>query len=177
MNHLKTKKCINCSTNYHPYTTTQKCCCVTCAISYNRKKVEVAHRKEIKKDLLTISDYKKIARQVFQKFIRLRDTNEPCISCGTITATIWDAGHYFKAELFSGLIFDENNCHKQCRKCNTFLNGNEIQYRMGLVKRFGEKWVKALEKKSEKMRVRKWSKFELEELKNTYQEKILVFKK
>jgi hypothetical protein len=31
----------------------------------------------------------------------------------------WDSGHYFKAELFYGTIFDET-LHKQCRKCNRF---------------------------------------------------------
>jgi len=91
----------------------------------------------------------------------LRDKDKGCVSCGTINSDLFDGGHYFKAELFSGLIFDERNCHKQCRKCNRFLGGNEIQYRLGLVQRFGIDFVEELEADSIGKRVYKFSKEEL----------------
>ena len=101
-------------------------------------------------------------------WIRQRDKDSPCISCGVKNTGLWDGGHFFKAELFSGLIFDERNCHKQCRKCNRFLNGNELQYRKGLIERYGESFVSELESISDANRVYKYSKTELIEIKNKY---------
>jgi hypothetical protein len=60
------------------------------------------------------------------------------------------------------------NVHKQCRKCNTYLNGNESNYRQGLVNRIGEQKVKDLELLAEETRVYKWSDLELEFLKIKY---------
>jgi hypothetical protein len=48
-----------------------------------------------------------------------------------------------------------------------FLSGNLIQYRMGLVRKYGEKIVKELEKQSE-VRTYKWSRTELEEIITKY---------
>ena len=117
------------------------------------------------------------ARKPFQKFIRLRDINRGCISCGDVNAEIWDAGHYFKAELFSGLIFDEQNCHKQCRKCNVYLNGNESEYIKRLNQRYGELYVHNLTGKANPARQYKFSREELLEIKSYYQKKVREFSK
>jgi hypothetical protein len=116
----------------------------------------------------TITQLINEARIPFQKYIRLRDANKPCISCGTTTSEIWDAGHYFKAELYTGLIFNENNVHKQCRKCNTYLGGNEIGYRKGLIDRFGEKFVLDLESIANENRSKKFTREELKQTKKYY---------
>ena len=110
-------------------------------------------------------------RKVFQKYIRLRDINDACISCGDTKAKMWHAGHYFKAEVYTGLIFDETNCNKQCEKCNTFLNGNEAAYRIGLVKKYGKKAVKMLEEVSDECRLYRYTKEELREIENKYKKK------
>jgi hypothetical protein len=105
----------------------------------------------------------------FQKWIRLRDANDGCISCDSVNVKIWHAGHYFKAELFTGLIFDEINVNKQCEKCNTFLGGNETGYRKGLIAKYGEKVVKDLELRSNELREYKFTREELKEIKTKYQ--------
>jgi len=92
----------------------------------------------------------------------------PCISCGTVKAQIWDGGHFYKAELYTGLIFNEDNSHKQCRKCNTFLGGNENNYRLGLIERFGIKFVEELDELSINSRTYKFKKDELREIKQKY---------
>jgi hypothetical protein len=112
------------------------------------------------------------ARVPFQKWIRQRDEGKPCISCGTRTSDIWDAGHFFKAELYTGLIFEEMNVNRQCRKCNTFLGGNESGYRQGLVKRYGAEKVKALELSADKMRTYRYTREELIEIKKEYQKRL-----
>jgi len=94
---------------------------------------EKAFKSDLRQKLKTLSEYEEEAKKSFQKWVRLRDAEFNCISCNGNDKDLWDGGHYFKAELFSGLIFNEMNCHKQCRKCNRFLNGNELQYRFGLI--------------------------------------------
>ena len=130
--------------------------------------------KELRESNKSISKLIGEAKKPFQKFVRFRDANLPCISCGTIKAEIWDGGHFYKAELYTGLIFNEDNVHKQCRKCNTFLGGNENNYRLGLIKRFGINFVKALDQLAITSRVYKFTKDELREIKAKYQKKLLT---
>lgn len=128
--------------------------------------------KEAKESLKSVQRLIQEARVPFQKWIRFRDANEGCISCPTTTAKIWHAGHYKKAELFTGLIFNEMNVNKQCEKCNTFLNGNESEYRKGLVKKYGEERVKQLEESADQLRLYKWDKEEIRNIKKKYHQKL-----
>ena len=104
------------------------------------------------------------ARKAFQCYIRERDKGKPCISCGTTTATKWDAGHYLKAELYTGLIFNEDNVHRQCQRCNQYGGGMQAEYRIGLVERIGEEAVLRLEASKDELRVYKWTDEELAEI-------------
>jgi len=172
---VRDKKCKICGNNFKPFKTTQRVCSHQCAITYAKEKEKEkeaqAWRKEKAKrkaELMTYSQRLNKVRRVFQKWIRERDKNQPCISCGIITTKLWDAGHYLKAEVFSGLIFDEDNVHKQCRKCNRYLSGNEVQYRLGLIERIGEDRVKALESKANQKRLKKFTNHELLEIENKY---------
>ena len=133
-----------------------------------KKRAREKH-KAFRESLKSISRLIQETRIPFQKWIRLRDSNEGCISCGTTTAKIWHAGHYLKAELFTGIIFNPMNVNKQCEKCNTFLNGNEANYRIGLVKKYGEEAVKKLEEQANKLRQYKYTREELKEIKTKYQ--------
>lgn len=162
------RKCLNCKEKFIPVNQTNTVCSTKCAIEYSKathkKKKEKEWKKEkavLKDKLKTLGQYEAEAKKSFQKWIRMRDKDMLCISCGTNETNLWDGGHYFKAELFSGLIFDERNCHKQCRKCNRFLNGNELQYRKGLIERYGIEYVEQLESESDSKRVYKYTKEEL----------------
>ena len=108
------------------------------------------------------------ARKPFQKWIRFRDANKSCISCDSIDSELWDAGHFYKAEIYSGLIFDERNVNKQCRKCNTYLGGNENNYRLGILKRFSEAFVLKLDKDALRLKQYKYDRLELINIKNKY---------
>lgn len=112
------------------------------------------------KKLIPLPKLKKKAQDIFNKWIRNRDKYERCISCG---GPVEQAGHYFSSGHFSALTFDEMNVNGQDIRCNMFLNGNLIYYRMGLVKKYGEDAVRELEKRSE-VRTYKWSRTELEEI-------------
>jgi hypothetical protein len=133
------------------------------------KKTENAFKSDLRDKLKTLSQFEVDAKKVFQKWIRLRDEGKECISCGTTNPKMWHAGHFRKAEIYSGLIFDERNVHRQCSKCNVFLNGNESEYRLGLVKRFGNEFVEELEIDANLTRNKKFTKDELIEIKIKYQ--------
>jgi len=100
--------------------------------------------KKMKVGLLTQPDYLKLCQKVFNEFIRLRDKDLPCVSCGTSKCEEFHAGHYI-ASTYQFLRFEEFNVWKQCSKCNTHLRGNLIPYRIELIKRIGLGKVEQLE--------------------------------
>lgn len=147
-------------------------------VIFEKRKLKVkqtkdkAFKSDLRQKLKTLSDYEAEAKKVFQKWVRLRDIELDCISCGTQNPKLWHGGHFKKAEIYSGLIFDERNVHKQCSRCNVFLNGNEGEYRIGLVNRYGKEYVEQLEADSVIKRNYKYTKQELTDIKNFYSEKI-----
>lgn len=141
-------------------------------VKLKTKKKERKETAEKKKELLTLTQLEQLARKVFQKWIRKRDEKLPCISCPATKAAQWDGGHYLKAELFSGLIFHEMNCHKQCSRCNDLYSGNELEYRDGLIKRYGVDYVNELESIKNQNRNYKYTRDQLIEIRKTYQLKL-----
>lgn len=115
------------------------------------------------------------ARVPFQKWIRLRDANKACISCNQTGADIFDAGHFYKSEVYRGMIFNPSNCHSQCRACNRYMNGNESNYRLGLINRYGEEFVKKLDEEAIANRDYRWSREEISEIKKKYQKLVKDF--
>jgi hypothetical protein len=107
-------------------------------------------------------------QHAFNAYIRARDNNKGCISCG---AAVSEAGHYFSQGHHSALRFNEMNTNGQCTRCNRFLSGNLIHYRQGLVKRYGEEKVLLLES-SARNNVKKWTRFELEALIQHYRNEL-----
>ena len=129
------------------------------------------HRQQLKVDSQSLIQLRNLARVSFQIYIRQRDKDLPCISCNKSDAK-WDAGHYLKAEIYTKLIFNEDNVHKQCSYCNLQLAGNLIEYRKGLVKRIGVKRVEDLEDMADSSRTYKFAKDELINLAKQYKLKI-----
>jgi len=60
------------------------------------------------------------------------------------------------------------NVHKQCRKCNRFLGGNELNYREGLIIRYGLEYVEEVETRANNTRNQGWNRTELTEIKEKY---------
>jgi hypothetical protein len=86
----------------------------------------------------------KKAQASFNAFIRARDKNLPCISCGRHHTGQYHAGHYRTVGANPELRFEELNCHKQCSACNNYLSGNLVNYRINLLEKIGENsldWV------------------------------------
>lgn len=112
-----------------------------------QRKAERKSHKEAKERLKTRGDHLREAQTQFNRFIRARDYDLPCISCGTQNPNIqYCAGHYFTVGGHPELRFDELNVHKQCNKsCNMELSGNIAAYRVSLVKKIGREGMDYLE--------------------------------
>ncbi len=104
------------------------------------------------------------AQKVFNSWIRNRDEGQLCISCNNLGN---QAGHYFPVKGYSIVRYDEINVNIQCAGCNLYKHGNPQQYRIGLVRKYGEDVVKDLEERAQR-RVYKWTRDELEEIIKKY---------
>ncbi len=170
---IKPKICKQCGKAFYPLRITPVCSYV-CVLKYNEEKEVLKRVKQMKKDLVSPKDLEKVAKRVFQKWVRLRDANLPCISCGTETSKQWDGGHYKKAEIYSGVIFNEFNVNKQCSYCNKHLHGNELNYRAGMIKKYGVGCVESLESLANRTRQYRYTTDELLEIIKMYKEKTKI---
>jgi hypothetical protein len=177
---LKTRKCNICKTPFLQFRTTQKVCSPKCAAEAARLKREKEERLEAKRQrqqtreakdkAKTLTERKDDLKFWFNKFIRLRDRDEPCISCGTRNPNIvYAAGHYRTTKAASHLRFNEDNVHKQCNEyCNRQQSGNITNYRINLIKKIGVERVEALENDN---RTYRYTHEELKQLIATYKAK------
>jgi hypothetical protein len=169
----RTKKCKYCRGIFQPITTLQKNCfepnCVTEWIQETKQKTWQKKKAKLKADLMTIQDYIKLTQQVFNKFIRLRDAGQNCISCNKKPLKE-NAGHFYNANNHWNVRFNEHNVNLQCEYCNTYLHGALIEYREGLINKIGITDFLILEAESKK--TRKFSIDELKELIKVYKAKI-----
>jgi hypothetical protein len=112
------------------------------------KVVREKHR-AAKESLKTAGSYIKEAQASVNKYIRLRDYGEPCISCGNSPAQKYggtvDAGHYRSRGAAGHLRFNTFNIHGQCVKCNRYNSGNAVDYRLRLIVKIGIERVERLE--------------------------------
>lgn len=149
------KKCRaeSCRQWFTPWSTMQKACSPICAIEVAEQDKRKARKKDTKRrreKLKTRSQWTKEAQQAFNAFIRERDRTKPCISCGVHIVDHrhgggWDCGHYRSTGANPELRFCEANAHKQCKKCNQYLSGNVVNFRIGLERRIGPEKLAWLE--------------------------------
>lgn len=98
------------------------------------------------------SQLRERAKFYFNKFIRLRDTDDlgygKCISSGQrlkFGTENAQAGHYF-AGTCKALEFNEDNVNLQGKSDNYFKSGHQSMYRINLVKKIGIERVEELER-------------------------------
>ena len=129
------RKCVTCKDKFTPQNNTQICCSPVCAIDYMKKQRSKEWQKEkkiIKQSLETKSEVLKAAQIVFNNYIRARDKNKNCISCGKQLGKTFHAGHMFSVGAYPNLRFNENNVHGQCIECNLHKHGNVKEYDLSL---------------------------------------------
>jgi len=100
------------------------------------------------------------------EYIRKRE--DRCFTCDS-TENNCQAGHW-KHGHTKLTFFEPDNIHRQCRRCNLYLSGNEVEYTLRMIKRYGWDRVEELDKLSKNGKVHtrqdiiKWIKY--------YQDKI-----
>lgn len=118
-----------------------------------------------KKKLKSIPSLLEKAQKIFNKWVRERDSEEPCISCGEFHEW-YDAGHYVPQGSSSFLRFHEWNVNKEGKGCNSYDKFHLIGYRKNLIKKIGLENVEWLEEN--KRTVKSWSRTELENIIEKY---------
>lgn len=137
----------------------------------SKPRLELEKAKTARKEQNTLKSLLTNVRMQLHAYIRQRDKGKPCISCGGQWNDTFQAGHFYKAELYSNLKFDKDNIHSQCQGCNLFNEGNESGYRVGLINRYGKEFVDALDKKAQSYKKEsfKWDIEELKKIKSNIQ--------
>lgn len=136
------------------------------------RKLEKAKQAVHKAKLMSLPELKRKVQKEVNAYVRLRDQNEPCISCGTMNAT-WQAGHFIAQGSSGALRFNLDNIHKQCVTCNLYKHANLLEYRINLI----EKWKHSALKcntvewlEEHRHDVKKWTREELEEIRRNIKE-------
>lgn len=168
----KPKICPICSTEYIPRSSLQKVCHnYKCAIAFNKQRdAEIAARELRKREreqsadlrqrreaLKTRAEWEREAQAAFNRYIRMRDMYQECIShpgklisnSNYITGSAVDASHYRSRGAASHLRFNVFNVHSACTRCNRQLSGNAVEYRIRLIERIGLERVERLEADNE----------------------------
>lgn len=102
-------------------------------------------KSELKKANKNASDYRNDLQKLFNQWVRLRDQNDGCISCGRPFQKKYDAGHYFSVGSYPNLRYHPENCHGQCVHCNHERGGNLVEYRPRLIQKIGQQKFDELE--------------------------------
>ena len=172
------KSCKVCAADFEPTVSTmQTVCSPRCAAKVPKlaRKAATVERQQQAKALVAIKPRAKLIAEVqavFNAWVRAADAHRGCISCGTTKGKV-NAGHYLSVGARPELRFEPDNVHRQCERCNTFLHGNLIEYRVALWHRIGAARLMWLEGPHEP---RKWSRDELTAIKADYTQRLRALK-
>ncbi len=137
-----------------------------------KKAIDKSSKAEMRKrkiDVKPLSWFRDKAKRACHAYIRARDVGMPCPCCGATEAAQWDAAHYRPAGVNSALRFDEKNIHRCCQVCNQHKSGNLTPYRIWMVARYGEEFVKSLDSNHDIVRR---TRQDLEEIEAEYKSKL-----
>lgn len=153
----KPKTCKNpaCGASFIPQRLGQAVCSPKCGLAIKdvnqgraHKALAQVERREIKvrkERLKSRADHLREAQAVFNEWVRLRDADLPCVSCGRHHDGQYHAGHYRTVGANPEIRFEPLNVWKQCAPCNTHLSGNLVNYRLSLLERIGAEKLEWLE--------------------------------
>lgn len=103
---------------------------------------------EIKLKKKSVSQLKRMADDVFSRWVRRRD-KWTCFTCKKLKP--WreiQAGHFVPRRHLA-TRYDEENVHAQCVACNVFLKGNMVKYAIALKIKFGPDIIEKLDARSQ----------------------------
>lgn len=194
---LKPRKCKHCRDPYTPSKPMQTACSIPCALALAQKAKEKAQAVKAKeerkadraklKSMAPLRTFIAEAQTAFNAFVRERDKDLPCISCGDYNPIdfgvggAWDCGHFLSRGAYPEKRFMEDNAHKQCKSCNAGSAKNPAKamtvmqaYEANLVARIGQERVDAVKAP---MPVKKWTREELAAIRDHYRKALREMKK
>jgi hypothetical protein len=150
---VKKKKCRICGDMFRPFSTTSVVCSTKCAfeLTYQNREKEFKQETKRLKEKIRIEDrpyWLKKAQDSINKYVRLRDKGEPCISCDKPDngQRQRHASHFKSVGSNSALRFNLWNIHASCSVCNNHLSGNIGEYIPRLIEKIGQEkydWLQA----------------------------------
>jgi len=168
---MRQKSCKVCKKKFRPERQRQTCCSYQCSIEYAKQLTAKREEKKKKDARKALREYKKKndtktlkqkAQDAVNKYIRLRDRGNTCISCckhieviensKEIMMPAGDAGHFYSVGKYPSVRFNVNNIHLECQSCNRFSEIHLIGYKENLIKKIGVDRFNALTKESKKSR-------------------------
>ncbi len=175
--------CAICGKPYIRRNSLQSVCGVRCATKVattakkSRQEADKAQRRALAKrreSLKPRSQWLREAQASVNAYVRERDKDLACISCGRWHDGQWHAGHYLSTGARPELRFNLLNIHKQCSVCNNHMHGNLVLYRAALVAKIGLSEVEKLEGPHEPQ---KYTVEELRDIRDTYRAKLREMRK
>jgi hypothetical protein len=136
----------------------QSVCGIQCAITQSKilaerkeKREFSKSRKEIKVKLekyKTWQEWFNECKAIAQKYARLRDRFDGCISCDKQSDWWgqWHGSHFRPAGNFKAVALNLLNIHKGCSECNNYKSGNLIEFQDRLIVKIGQDkvdWLKS----------------------------------
>lgn len=121
----RSKACAACGKPFMPARPLQAVCSPRCA--HKKVRLDKAKEREVvrerKKAIRKLSECRAAAQKAFNAWIRLRDADLACVSCGETNPPLlpggqWDAGHFLSRGAYPELAFEPLNVWKQCKSCN-----------------------------------------------------------
>jgi len=151
---LKAKPCRFCKVDFHPRNSLQVTCSPPCAIKYTtllkEKKAKAAIKKAQYKERVCVmvrknkaktrSAWLKDLQTLVNRYVRLRDEKDGCISCDKPATWNgqWHCSHYYSVGSSSFVRFNLWNLHKSCSVCNNFLSANIGAYTPRIIEKIGQ---------------------------------------
>lgn len=145
--------CSICGNDFPQRNSMTRVCSLKCSTKVgSRKRQEAkADRKATKAKLEALeplSKFEKRAEKEVNRYVRLRDHAQGCISCHLPAGWDgqWHASHFRSVGAASAVRFNLWNIHKGCVSCNRWKGGNIAEYEPQLALRIGQEkidWLKA----------------------------------
>src|SRR5258706_4936773 len=124
----------------------------------------------------TIKTRQNALDSIFSEWVRRKDATQAgtarCVTCGHIDD--WkaqDAGHFWKRQ-HKATRWNPINVAVQCSRCNRFRGGAEAEHAAYIIREYGLAAFQDLEEQH--VRVKKWSRDEIEGLIAFYKQKLTL---
>lgn len=165
-------------------------CSMDCLMAYTKsetgrraihKAVKTQNNKEkakIREKHKKRGDYVKEAQAAINAYVRWRDKDKDCISCGKSLKSEslgggYDAGHYRSRGSAPHMRFRLDNIFGQCKRCNRYLSGATDKMRVGIVWRYGQQFLDRIETDNES---KQYSIEDLQRIKQIFTRKLNIKK-